>query len=270
VRVGILPTHQFPDGGAGRVRNVADPAVAGAEFVEVEVVIGGVKDVIPFAPADLTPIKRGQAAPVAQTVARRAPTRAARSARPRAAASAPASEATTSRGHDPGLVGGVGSGAEPAVRAPAPVVSAPAVSASAVSTPTAPAPAASTPALSAPAVTAAAPAEEPDAPARRSRPRGRPTRTVPAAVRITVATVEPDHEQWHAEVVVDAKPVGRPVPVSPAQVWSLVGQLGVPAAERAVGQALSVHRERARQRAEQLAKELAAAEAELARYPAPG
>src|SRR6478735_809278 len=62
VRVGILPTHQFPDGGAGRVRNIADPELAGPEFVEVEVTIGGVKDVIPFAPADLTPIKRGQTA----------------------------------------------------------------------------------------------------------------------------------------------------------------------------------------------------------------
>ena len=104
---------------------------------------------------------------------------------------------------------------------------------------------------------------------RRARPRGRAARTTPAAVRITVVTVEPDHEQWQAEVEVDGKVAGRPVPVSPAQVWSLVGQLGVPAAERAVGQALSVHRERARQRAEQLAKELAAAEADLARYPTP-
>src|ERR1700712_4044773 len=53
VRVGIAPSDQFPDGVTGRVRRMGDPAVDGDEFIFVEVPIGGAKDVLPFAAADL-------------------------------------------------------------------------------------------------------------------------------------------------------------------------------------------------------------------------
>lgn len=55
VRVAIASSAQFPDGASGRVRGVGDPEVVGPEFVEVEVTVNGVKDVVPFAPADLAP-----------------------------------------------------------------------------------------------------------------------------------------------------------------------------------------------------------------------
>ena len=53
VRVGIAPSGQFPDGVTGRVRRIGDPAVDGEEFIFVEVPVGGAKDVLPFAAADL-------------------------------------------------------------------------------------------------------------------------------------------------------------------------------------------------------------------------
>ena len=53
-RVGVVPSGQFPDGVTGRVRRIGNPAVDGEEFLFVEVPVGGVKDVLPFAPADLT------------------------------------------------------------------------------------------------------------------------------------------------------------------------------------------------------------------------
>lgn len=55
VRVAIASSAQFPDGASGRVRGVGDPDVVGPEFVDVEVTVNGVKDVVPFAPADLAP-----------------------------------------------------------------------------------------------------------------------------------------------------------------------------------------------------------------------
>ena len=55
VRVAIASSAQFPDGASGRVRGLGDPQVVGAEFVEVEVAVNGIRDVIPFAPADLAP-----------------------------------------------------------------------------------------------------------------------------------------------------------------------------------------------------------------------
>jgi hypothetical protein len=64
VRVGIAPSSQFPDGLTGRVRRIGDPAVDGDEFIFVEVPVGGAKDVLPFAAADLTgpPVRKRTAA----------------------------------------------------------------------------------------------------------------------------------------------------------------------------------------------------------------
>lgn len=69
VRVAIASSAQFPDGASGRVRGLGDPEVVGPEFVEVEVTVNGVKDVVPFAPGDLAPPaprrRTGPAAPPA-------------------------------------------------------------------------------------------------------------------------------------------------------------------------------------------------------------
>lgn len=67
VRVGIAPSSQFPDGGTGRVRGIGDPAVE-EEFIQVELTVGGAKDTVPFAPADLVPAQRGTK-PVAKPAA---------------------------------------------------------------------------------------------------------------------------------------------------------------------------------------------------------
>ena len=63
VRVGISRSAQFPEGAIGRVRGVGDPAVDGEEFVQVELTLGGTRDVLPFTPADLTPATRAPAHP---------------------------------------------------------------------------------------------------------------------------------------------------------------------------------------------------------------
>ena len=60
VRVGISKSAQFPDGATGRVRHVGDPAVDGEEFVQVELSLNGMRDILPFTPADLTPATRGR------------------------------------------------------------------------------------------------------------------------------------------------------------------------------------------------------------------
>src|ERR1700712_2811627 len=85
VRVGIAPSDQFPEGVTGRVRRIGDPAVDGDEFIFVEVPVGGAKDVLPFAAADLTgpPVRKRIAAPPD-------PSRA-KTARPKAPARSPVS-----------------------------------------------------------------------------------------------------------------------------------------------------------------------------------
>ncbi len=54
VRVAVANSAQFPTGSIGRVRRIGDPAVDGAEFIHVELTVNGAKDVLPFAPGDLT------------------------------------------------------------------------------------------------------------------------------------------------------------------------------------------------------------------------
>lgn len=79
VRVGISRSAQFPEGATGRVRQVGDPDVDGEEFVQVELILNGTRDVLPFTPTDLTPTTRaksatGQAAGARMVVARAAVT----------------------------------------------------------------------------------------------------------------------------------------------------------------------------------------------------
>ena len=77
VRVGISRSAQFPEGATGRVRQVGNPDVDGEEFVQVELILNGTRDVLPFTPTDLTPATRaksatGQAADARKVVARAA------------------------------------------------------------------------------------------------------------------------------------------------------------------------------------------------------
>ena len=53
VRVAIAHSAQFPEGAVGRVRSLGDPAVDGDEFINVELSVNGMKDLLPFAPTDL-------------------------------------------------------------------------------------------------------------------------------------------------------------------------------------------------------------------------
>lgn len=240
VRVGILPTHQFPDGAAGRVRAVGFPGSNGPEFIDVEVTVGGAKDVIPFAPTDLSPIKRTQSAPelVAPPRRRRAPTRS-----PRAAAT-------------------------PAKLTPSPASSpsaspASSLSASPASSPSAlQAPARALPPAQAQLPIESLPDDTPPAPARRS------VRGKRQPIVITLATTEPDHTGWQLEVKVGSRLVVKPTIIHPARAWSLVTDLGNPEVGRVVASALNEHRQQAQERADRLARELAEAQAELANYPA--
>ncbi|WP_420122751.1 DUF6319 family protein [Nakamurella sp.] len=61
VRVAIAHSAQFPEGAIGRVRSLGDPAVDGDEFIHVELSVNGMKDLLPFAPADLTAPARASA-----------------------------------------------------------------------------------------------------------------------------------------------------------------------------------------------------------------
>lgn len=54
VRVAIAHSAQFPEGAVGRVRSLGDPQVDGDEFIHVELSVNGMKDLLPFAPGDLT------------------------------------------------------------------------------------------------------------------------------------------------------------------------------------------------------------------------
>ncbi len=229
VRVGILPTHQFPDGAAGKVRSVGFPGNDGPEFITVEVVVGGMKDVIPFAPADLSPIKRTQAAPeLIAPVRRRA------SVKP--------------------AVSGSRAGVSSAASAPKP-------------TTVAQAPASQPETLFATTPTPADPVHGSPvaAPATAGR---RVARGKRQPVSITLATTEPDHTGWQIEVKVGNRVVVKPTQVHPARAWALVTDLGNPEVEHVVAQALTEHRQQAQQRADRLSRELAEAQAELANYPA--
>lgn len=300
VRVGVLPTGQFPDGTAGRVRTVGAPEVDGPEFIQVELMVGGAKDVVPFAPADLSPLRRGQAAPepvVRPATARRGrPTtgdhpavgRRERSAQtlslvppPAAPRRTTAAAAATPGGLAPGAAGGplvATAGRQPGL------VEVPAVPDGAVAdrttaaVPSLPAAPPARPrnrrtvpaATSAPDVTAAhsgpgsAPAVVPSTAPRARRAGERAKR---AQITVTLTTTEPDHTAWTVEVTVGSRTVVKPSTVPPAQAWTVVTGLGHPEVEKHVAGALAEHRRQTQERADRLARELADARAELAGYP---
>lgn len=249
VRVAIAQSAQFPPGSIGRVRRIGDPEVEGEEFIHVELIVNGAKDLLPFAPGDLTPPARGAA------VAR--PGRPVRSARP-GGSDVPASSAVTP--------GPVPTAEHATVTRPIEPPLAEGVSSAALN--------------GAPAATAdSGPTAEPSSALGpemgQAPPRPRVARAKPAtkrrgpAVAISVGTTDSDPPQWRLEARIGSKVVVRNGSVSPARVWELVGMLDDEALSRAVGAVLDEQRRAAQSRADALAAELARVQAELAELPAP-
>ncbi len=234
VRVAIARSAQFPQGAVGRVRRIGDPGVDGEEFIQVELSVNGTKDLLPFAPADLTTPTRGGAAndghasedtgrPVTPATTTTAPTRSTTTATPRSVARIPAPADT---------VAGTDSGTAPA--------------ASDQSDPALPKPGRHQPV----------------------RPRAGTKRRGPA-VTISIGTTDADPPQWRIEARIGSKVVLRNGSVPPSRVWELVGMLGDETLSRTVGGVLDEQRQAAQARADALATELARVQAELAELPAP-
>jgi len=227
VRIGIAQSSQFPEGGVGRVRAIGDPAVEGEEFIQVEVNVGGGKDTIPFAPADLVPVQRGKLTAV--------PT------------PAPVPEP------EPKPVAPVGG---PSWANPEKLVTQPAAKV----TPAKAAAAKASPDDAAPS-TAAAPAK----PAKPARPAG--ARGKRAPVTITISTSGEDNLGWQVHAQQGSRTVVRSTPVPPVKAWELVSGLGNADLTEFVAGILAEHRTHTEAKAARLAEELAAIQAELAGYP---
>lgn len=298
VRVGISRSAQFPEGATGRVRQVGDPDVDGEEFVQVELILNGTRDVLPFTPTDLTPATRaksatGQAAGARMVVAR-------------AAATEPVAhrlvgisgEASRTRPSGAGAVAGEPPSSPAPTRAVALVASAtssvrtspdPVTAPTARSSDTMPTPghppaepagtegtskkpastegatAATTIAVPTTGVPATAvPASTEPTAARRGVIRGARR---PPAISITIATTDTDPTQWRIEARVGARVALRSGSISPARVWELVLGLDDATLTRAVGAILDEQRNAAQARAEALTAELARVQAELAALP---
>ncbi len=239
VRVAIANGAQFPAGATGRVRSVGDPAVDGDEFIHVEVSVNGTKDLLPFAPADLTVPTR---VATDRNGSANGATEAARAAGPAPDAGPPGEP----------LIARMNGSTTPAAGAGA----AAAVDRVFFDPPAAP--------------SGERPAAEP--PSRPKVPRAaRPAaKRKGPAVAISIGTTDADPPQWRLEARVGAKVVVRNGSVPPARVWELVGRLGDEALSRAVGTVLDEQRQAAQARADALAAELAAVRAELADLPQPG
>ena len=257
VRVAIAHSAQFPEGAVGRVRSLGDPAVDGDEFINVELSVNGMKDLLPFAPTDL-----------------KAPTRA-------SAVKSGSVNATPKAGVDGATKGAVSMAAPPGEPLIAPPVTPPpgngastngAASHGAMANGSpggGPAPAVDRIFFGGPA--------QPTAVDAAARPKAvRAAKSVkPAAKRrgpsvaISIGTTDTDPPQWRLEAKVGAKVVVRNGSVPPARIWELVGMLGDETLSRAVGTVLDEQRQAAQSRADALAAELAAVRAELAELPGP-
>jgi hypothetical protein len=257
VRVAIAHSAQFPEGAVGRVRSLGDPAVDGDEFINVELSVNGMKDLLPFAPTDL-----------------KAPTRA-------SAVKSGSVNAAPKAGVDGATKGAVSMAAPPGEPLIAPPVTPPpgngastngAASHGAMANGSpggGPAPAVDRIFFGGPA--------QPTAVDAAARPKAvRAAKSVkPAAKRrgpsvaISIGTTDTDPPQWRLEAKVGAKVVVRNGSVPPARIWELVGMLGDETLSRAVGTVLDEQRQAAQSRADALAAELAAVRAELAELPGP-
>ena len=259
VRVAIANGAQFPPGSVGRVRRIGDPEIDGEEYIQVELTVNGTKDLLPFAPADLTTPSKGSG-----TNGGSVPVRANGVPPTRADGAAP----RTNGAAQPGGGGSSRTGALGATKAPLapPDPSAASAPVERISY----------------AMQMGPPETEPDtgpSPATdrpiESPPRPKPTRAKPAAKRrgppvtISIGTTDADPPQWRIEAKVGSKMVLRNGSVPPARVWELVGMLGDETVTRAVGSVLDEQRQAARSRAEALTAELARVQAELAELPEP-
>ena len=230
VKVGIAPSDQFPDGVTGRVRRIGDAAVDGDEYVFVEVPVGGAKDVLPFAPTDLTgpPARKPVGAPVP--------------------APAPAT-------------------IEPVRRAPLPPSrpAGPAVIPSSAAAPSTTPPAAPTP-PTAPAAPRT-PTAPPTSVAAKSTPKAPAARGKRAPVTITISTAGDESAAWRIDARIGAKVAVRPTVVPPSRVWEIVQSLGDPKLTELVQTLLDDHRRNTQARADALAAQLSALQAELNSFP---
>ncbi len=247
VRVRLAPSAQFPDGVLGRVRRVGDPALDGAEFVFVEVTLDGRRDVLPFAPGDLS----DPAAPPPRVPRRRPP--AATAPEGRTALSAvtggrrtrPATGTSTSPAVGPAATGG----------APQRVVAG--QSATSVPEPAA-APRRRGAQARAEAAAVLAMSPSPAAAARRG---------ARSPLEIVLSTSGDESGAWSVRATVGARTVVRSTAVLPLRVWEIVQSLGNEALTRTVQTHLEDHRRSTERRAEALAAELAGVRAELASLP---
>lgn len=255
VRVAIAHSAQFPSGSVGRVRRIGDPGIDGEEFIHVELIVNGMKDLLPFAPADLAAPTKGASAAGA------APARA-NGVAPGAAVGATVSGASDS---SPAAASRSPLGPPPPLPATAPAQAvARAGPADPVRSPD-PGPVA---APSGEASGAAAAPARPTPARPKAAPRSAAKRRGPA-VAISIGTTEADPPQWRIEAKVGSKVVLRHGSVPPARVWELVGALGDETLTRAVGSVLDEQRQAAQARADALAAELSRVQAELADLPEP-
>lgn len=296
VRVAIAHSAQFPEGTVGRVRSLGDPAVDGDEFIHVELSVNGMKDLLPFAPADLTaPTRVSAARSGSANGATRGPAKAATNGAATVAAPAvtngavkadappgepliaPADPVRSATGSAP-VNGSVPVQGSVPNQGSVPVNSNGATAAHGAmangSPGGGPAPAVDRVFFGGPAQPAVAdPAPGPKAgrparPAAKAATKNTAKRRGPA-VAISIGTTDTDPPQWRLEAKVGAKVVVRHGSVAPARVWELVGLLGDETLSRAVGTVLDEQRQAAQSRADALAAELAAVRAELAELPEP-
>jgi len=284
VRVGISKSAQFPDGATGRVRHVGDPATDGEEFVQVELSLNGMRDILPFTPADLTPATRGRppgsateaadskpekgsaargpGLPGARTGKAPAGNRGTGPAKPaRTLTSVPTGDMlpdSPARPQDPAArdtgVSTTAAGAGMAAGAALPPDTAP--------------PQGTTPAHDQEVQGGSAgPADQRPAGGPSGKPKQvRGPRRTPA-VTITIATTDTEPTLWKIEARVGARVALRSGSVAPARVWELVRLLENEALTKAVGSILDDQRKAAQARADALAAELAQVRAELDALP---
>jgi len=292
VRVGVSKSAQFPDGATGRVRHVGDPAVDGEEFVQVELSLNGMRDVLPFTPSDLTPATRGRPPGSSDVAAAPRPAKASAGARgagtakpARKLTSVPTGEMladspdrqSAAAAKNAGVGGSAAAGPGGATTPGGAAITSGAVLPTNAAVPGGPAarddatasggPAAATGGRVAPG-SVTPPTEHGST---GGQPSGKPkpargTRRTPA-VAITIATTDTEPTLWKIEARVGARVALRSGSVAPARVWELVRLLENEALTKAVGSILEDQRKAAQARADSLAAELAQVQAELDALP---
>jgi len=282
VRVAIAHSAQFPEGTVGRVRSLGDPDVDGDEFIHVELSVNGTRDLLPFAPADLTAparasaVKNGSAA--GSTNGSKPATNGAAGAGRGHSVAGPAAAPPGEPLVGPAAPAGSANGSATSTNGAAPVNGGPGHGATSLPSPTAsPVNGATAPGGGpAPAVDRIFFGATPPKTAPETTPRPKAVRTAKPtakrrgpAVAISIGTTDTDPPHWRLEAKVGAKVVVRNGSVPPARVWELVGMLGDETLTRAVGTVLDEQRQAAQPRADALAAELAAVQAELAELPEP-